>query len=103
MHVDSDDPRLIRQRYEIGDRFRSLRRWRNLTQEGLGHSIGADRTTIVRIEAGRDSFLVDQALKAAIVLAIPVAWFFTDDWTWPDWHSEGDGETPPDRARKRHG
>lgn len=103
MHVDPHDPRLIRQRYEIGDRLRSLRRWRNLTQEGLGHAIGVERTTITRIEAGRDSFLVDQALKIAIVLKLPVTWLFSDDWTWPDGYGAAGGETPPDRARKRHG
>lgn len=63
--------------------------------------MGIDRGTIIRIEAGNTSFLVDQAVKAALLLRVPLAWIFTDDQTWPEGGGWGGGELPPPRAIKR--
>lgn len=73
-----------------------------MTQEALGNTIGLDRGTIIRIEAGNTSFLVDQALKIGGVLKIPVTWLFSDDWVWPEGGGAWGGELPPPRAMKRH-
>lgn len=55
-----------------------------MTQEALGNAMGVDRGTVIRIEAGSTSFLVDQAIKASLHLKVPLTWLFCDDWTRPD-------------------
>lgn len=70
-----------------------------MTQEGLGNVMGVDRGTVIRIEAGKTSFLVDQAIKASLHLKVPLIWLFSDDWTRPD----GVGDTPGPRRGEQGG
>lgn len=64
--------------------------------------MGVDRGTVIRIEAGRDSFLVDQAVKATLHLRVPLAWLFSDEWTRSDGSGAGSGEWADDPPPMRH-
>jgi transcriptional regulator with XRE-family HTH domain len=80
----SSRPATIRRREQIGDRIRSLRRGRNLTQRALGEIVGIDERSIGGIENGRTSITIDAALDIADALRVPVVWLFSDDWEMPD-------------------
>ncbi len=96
----STRPVTIRRRAEVGDRIRSLRRWRDLSQEDLGLTAGVGRRSIINIENGRQGITIDAALDIAYALDVPPAWLFSDDWTRPGSGGGGDGPSPnvpPDR------
>jgi transcriptional regulator with XRE-family HTH domain len=63
---------LIRRR-AIGDRIRAARLHANLTQETLAELAGMDRQAINRIEQGHQSPLVDNLIRIADALDIPLA------------------------------
>ncbi len=86
----SSRPATQRQRAEIGDRIRSLRRSRQLSQEALGHLVGVGRESIMAIEGGRTGITLDAVLDIAYVLGVDVTWLFSDDWT----QSEGSTAAP---------
>jgi transcriptional regulator with XRE-family HTH domain len=71
----------IRRRAEVGDRVRSLRKWRKLSQEALGHLVGVGRESIMAIESGRSGVTLDVILDVAEVLRVPATWLLSDDWT----------------------
>ncbi len=100
MHDDSD-ARRDRRRGELGSRVRSLRLWRDLPQDALAYRIGVARSTLQLIEYGNAAPTVDTLWDLADVLGVPVAWFLTDDWTWPEgWR--GAGGLPLDPPPVRH-
>ncbi|HEX5451506.1 MAG TPA: helix-turn-helix domain-containing protein [Candidatus Limnocylindrales bacterium] len=61
----------------LGARVRLARRRRRWTAEELGNRIGADRTTVGKIERGDPSVGLGLALEAAAILRVPL--FDTDD------------------------
>jgi transcriptional regulator with XRE-family HTH domain len=63
---------LVRRRV-IGDRIRAARFHSNLTQEKLAELAGMDRQAINRIEQGHQSPLVDNLIRIADALAVPLA------------------------------
>jgi DNA-binding XRE family transcriptional regulator len=97
----SERPLTIRRREQVGDRLRSLRRWRGLSQQRLGEPIGLDRRSIGAMENGHSSITVDAVLDLAAILRVPAAWLFSDDWVWPDGGGAEGGEwgdePPPNR------
>ncbi|MEC4019402.1 helix-turn-helix transcriptional regulator [Streptomyces sp. H27-D2] len=54
------------------DHIRLTRLRRSLTQETLAERVGLDRKTIVRIEAGQTSPLLDHLLLLADALDVPL-------------------------------
>ena len=72
-----------RARAAIGDRVRSLRLARKLSQEALGHLVGVGRESIMAIEGGRTGITVDAIIDIAGALKVPVTWLFSDDWSTP--------------------
>lgn len=64
------------QRDAIGFWIRALRLDAGLTQEQLANASGLDRTTIVHLEAGRRSLLIDRMMDLAPALKVTVAEFF---------------------------
>jgi transcriptional regulator with XRE-family HTH domain len=102
----STRPLIVRRRAEVGDRLRSLRRWRKLSQQRLGEIMGEldngrtlDRRSISALENGHSGMTLDAILAIADVLKVPDTWLFSDDWTWPDGQGERDADgvlvTPP--------
>lgn len=88
-------PATIRRTAEVGARILSLRLWRKLSQEDLALTAGMDRRTIMGMELGRTGTTVDAAFDIADALRVPIAWLFTDDWTYPpDW-ADRDPDAPP--------
>jgi transcriptional regulator with XRE-family HTH domain len=60
-------------RRAIGDRIRAARLHANLTQEKLAELAGMDRQAINRIEQGHQSPLVDNLIRIADALGVPLA------------------------------
>lgn len=52
----------------LGERVRSLREKRHLTQEALADQVGLSRTSVTNIERGRQAVLVHQLLLFARAL-----------------------------------
>jgi transcriptional regulator with XRE-family HTH domain len=63
---------LVRRR-AIGDHIRSARLHANLSQERLAELAGMDRQAINRIEQGHQSPILDNLLRIADALDIPLA------------------------------
>lgn len=72
------DPAIIQNRLQVGQRIRTIRLRRNLTQEALAHAAGIGRYTVVRAELGLTSLNVDNAYRLARTLDVPLAWLFED-------------------------
>ena len=88
-------PATIRRTAEVGARILSLRLWRKLSQEDLALRAGMDRRSIMGMELGRTGTTVDAAFDIADALRVPIAWLFTDDWTYPpDW-ADREPDAPP--------
>jgi transcriptional regulator with XRE-family HTH domain len=67
------DDWVLDQRRAIGDRIRAARLHANLTQERLAERAGIDRQAVNRIEQGHASPLVDNLLRIAYALGVPLA------------------------------
>jgi transcriptional regulator with XRE-family HTH domain len=74
----------------IGDRLRSVRKRRGLTQRELADAAGVSKSLVEKIEQGeRDDIRVETALKLATALRVPTSMIL----------ARGDGdEAPPDVA-----
>lgn len=77
---DRLDPGAIRRRdlrrLIVGGRIRELRHAANLSQEALAAAAGLDRTSVVHLEAGHRSVLVDRMWDLAAALGVTIAEFF---------------------------
>lgn len=65
-------PRVLAARRAIGDRIRAARLHANLTQEALAEQAGLDRQSINRIEQGHASPVVDNLIRIADALGVPL-------------------------------
>ena len=63
---------LVRRRV-IGARIREARLYANLTQEKLAELAGMDRQAVNRIEQGHASPLLDNLIRLADALGVPLA------------------------------
>lgn len=73
MPSDPLPDRVLTRRRQIGDRIRSARLERKLSQEKLGEAAGLDRKTINRIEQGTHATLIDHLVLVADALDVPLA------------------------------
>ena len=64
---------VLARRRAIGDRIREVRRERKLSQERLAELAGLDRQAINRIEQGHASALLDNLIRIADALGVPLA------------------------------
>ncbi|MEU0306875.1 MULTISPECIES: helix-turn-helix domain-containing protein [Streptomyces] len=64
---------VLARRRTLGDRIRSARGSRRLSQERLGELSGQDRQTINRIEQGHVSTRIDTLFRIARALDVPLA------------------------------
>ena len=64
---------VLARRRAIGDRIREVRRDANLTQEKLAELAGMDRQAINRIEQGHQAAIVDNLIRIADALDVPLA------------------------------
>lgn len=64
---------VVARRRAIGDRIRSARLHANLTQEKLAELAGMDRQAINRIEQGHASPRLDNLIRIAEALGVPLA------------------------------
>jgi transcriptional regulator with XRE-family HTH domain len=64
---------VIVRRRAIGDQIRAARKKAELTQESLAEKAGMDRQAVNRIEQGRASPLLDNLIRIADALDIPLA------------------------------
>ncbi|HEX2656711.1 MAG TPA: helix-turn-helix transcriptional regulator [Polyangia bacterium] len=77
---DDDLPeRLQHHRWEVGDRIRTIRKARGLTQEDLAHRIDVARNTIQRWEQGQNAISIDQVARLADALGVPTWRLFKDE------------------------
>lgn len=60
-------------RRAIGDHIRAARRTRGLSQEKLAELAGMDRQAINRIEQGHQAALIDNLIRIAAALDVPLA------------------------------
>lgn len=67
------DAWVLGQRRAIGQQIRSARLHANLTQEKLAERAGIDRQAVNRVEQGHQSPLVDNLLRIAYALDVPLA------------------------------
>ncbi len=72
--MPSDPPPawVLTRRHQIGDRIRTARTGRKLSQEKLAELAGLDRKTVNRIEQGTHSTLIDHLLLIADALHVPL-------------------------------
>jgi len=73
MPPDPPSPRVLSVRRAVGDNIRAARLHANLTQEKLGERAGLDRQSINRIEQGHASPILDNLVRIADALDIPLA------------------------------
>jgi Predicted transcriptional regulators len=64
---------VIARRRAIGTRIREARLHANLTQEKLGELAGLDRQSINRIEQGHQAAVIDNLIRIADALRVPLA------------------------------
>jgi len=64
---------VLARRRAIGERIRTARLQANLTQERLAELAGMDRQAINRIEQGHQSALVDNLIRIAEALNVPLS------------------------------
>lgn len=87
----SDRPATIRRREQVGDRLRSLRRAKGLSQRSLADLVGIDVRTIGALENGVKGPTLDALFDLADALGVPVTWLFVDDWTTEPGGGSGGG------------
>lgn len=88
----SDRPATIRRREQVGDRLRSLRRAKGISQRSLADQVGIDARSIGALENGTKAVTLDALFDIADALSVPVTWLFVDDWTTPAGGGSGGGE-----------
>jgi len=64
---------VIARRRAVGDRIRAARRIRGLSQERLAELAGMDRQAINRIEQGHQSPILDNLIRIADALGVPLS------------------------------
>ncbi len=64
---------VVARRRAIGDRIRVARRDARLSQEKLAELAGMDRQAVNRIELGHQSPLVDNLIRIADALGVPLS------------------------------
>lgn len=64
---------VIARRRAIGEHIREARLYANLTQERLAELAGMDRQAINRIENGHQAALIDNLIRIADALDVPLA------------------------------
>lgn len=64
---------VVARRRVIGDHIRAARLEANLTQEKLAELAGLDRQSINRIEQGHQAALIDNLIRIAHALNVPLA------------------------------
>ncbi|MEV7793438.1 helix-turn-helix transcriptional regulator [Streptomyces sp. NPDC087512] len=73
MHAPDDDTWLYEHSHVLGERIRTERRRRQITQEHLHLSAGISRDVLQRIESGRHNPTYFTLLRIARVLNVPLA------------------------------
>lgn len=68
------------ERIRIGKNIRSLRDWRNLTQEDVEEVTGLDVVQLSRIENAAANVGIDSFIRLARGLNVPLYWLFTEEW-----------------------
>jgi transcriptional regulator with XRE-family HTH domain len=64
---------VLDRRRAIGDHIRTVRREARLTQEKLAELAGLDRQSINRIEQGHQAAIIDNLIRIADALDVPLA------------------------------
>lgn len=64
---------VLERRRAVGDRIRDARLHANLTQEKLAELAGMDRQSVNRIEQGHASPLLDNLIRIADALNVPLS------------------------------
>ena len=64
---------VLARRQAISDRIRAVRRQQGLSQERLAELAGMDRQAINRIEQGHQAALIDNLIRIAAALDVPLA------------------------------
>jgi transcriptional regulator with XRE-family HTH domain len=64
---------VLERRRAVGNRIRAARLHANLTQERLAESAAMDRQTINRIEQGHASPLLDNLIRIADAIGVPLS------------------------------
>ncbi|MFJ6540476.1 helix-turn-helix domain-containing protein [Streptomyces sp. NPDC091385] len=78
-HFEAPEPEWSElRRAAIGERIRTIRRHRKLTQEKLAHRIGLDRRSIHRYEAAKRDPLLSVLILVADALDVPLALLVDD-------------------------
>jgi Zn-dependent peptidase ImmA (M78 family)/DNA-binding XRE family transcriptional regulator len=62
---------------EIGARVATARKSAGLTQEGLAHELGLDRTAVTRIESGQRELDARELAHLSSILGRPLPWFLS--------------------------
>lgn len=65
--------RVLERRRAIGDHIRAARLESSLTQEKLAELAGMDRQSINRIEQGHQAAIIDNLIRIADALKVPLA------------------------------
>lgn len=71
------DREILRIRYQVGSRIRDLRLAGHLSQERLAELCGLDRKTISRAENGTYALSIDQCVRIARGLGVPLVSLFS--------------------------
>ncbi|MFD4660851.1 helix-turn-helix domain-containing protein [Kitasatospora sp. NPDC058444] len=72
MRADHLPDRLQQERWAVGARLRSMRRERGLSQVQLQERSGVDNKTISRVENGHRNVGLDELVRLADALDVPV-------------------------------
>ena len=64
---------VLARRRAIGDQIRAARLHANLTQQGLAERAGMERQAINRIEQGHQAALIDNLIRIADAMGVPLA------------------------------
>ncbi|MFI6862659.1 helix-turn-helix domain-containing protein [Streptomyces sp. NPDC050421] len=67
------DPRLLERRRRIAAQIRAARLYANLSQQDIVDRTGMDRSSYQDIEHGRSSPLLDNLLRIADAIGVPLA------------------------------
>ena len=67
------DPNIREIRSNVGERIKTLRKKKGLTQARLGEMVDLDRTYIVGVERGRRNISLDNLIKISLGLGTPLS------------------------------
>ncbi|MER5958995.1 helix-turn-helix transcriptional regulator [Streptomyces sp. NPDC001893] len=65
-------PRVLGGRRAVGERIRAARIHANMTEETLAEQAGLDRQSINRIEQGHASPILDNLIRIAVGIGVPL-------------------------------